>query len=372
MNFDFSEDQKLVQKTARDYLAAHSPLAACRRVLEGKELYDASLWKGVAEMGWLGAAIPESYGGAGLGQLELVLIAEEVGRALAPIPFSSSVYLATEALLLAGTEDQKKKYLPRLASGELIGTLAVGEGAGETDPASIQARVENGRLTGDKLPVPDGDVAGFALVLARGGDGRLTLVLADLGASGVTRTSLDSLDPSRSQAKLSFANVPVETVGSAGNGWDLVEHVLDRAAVLMAFEQIGGAERALEMTREYAMGRYAFGRPIASFQALKHRFADVYCAIELARSNAYFGAFALTSEGEAELPIAACVARVAASDAFDLAAKEMIQIHGGVGYTWEYDCHLFYRRAKLLSLELESTSAWREKLIKRIEARDAA
>ncbi len=371
MNFDFSEDQKLVQKTARDYLVEHSPLETCRRVLEGKDLYDAALWKGVGEMGWLGAAVPEEYGGAGLGYLELVLIAEEVGRSLAPIPFSSSVYLATEALLLAGSAEQKKKLLPRLASGELIGTLAIAEGAGDLDPSSIRARIEGGRLTGEKLPVADGDVAGIALVLARDTDGALSLALADLQGSGVTRTSLESLDPSRSQAKLVFAKAPVEIVGAPGKGGELVEQVLDRAAVLMAFEQLGGAQRALEITREYAMGRYAFGRPIASFQALKHRFAELFCAIELARSNAYYGAWAL-SHGSDELPLAACGARVSASDAFDLAAQEMIQIHGGVGYTWEYDCHLFYRRAKLLSLVLGSQSEWREKLVARLEAREAA
>jgi alkylation response protein AidB-like acyl-CoA dehydrogenase len=371
MNFDFSEDQKLVQKTARDYLAEHSKLSVCRRVLEGKEPFDAALWKGAAEMGWLGAAVPEEYGGAGLGHLELVLIAEEVGRALAPIPFSSSVYLATEALLLAGSEEQKKKYLPRLAAGERIGTLAIAEGPGDPDPESLKARIEGGHLTGEKLPVPDGDVAGLAIVLAREGDGRLSLVLADLEHGGVTRTPIDSLDPSRSQARLAFSKVPVEVLGAAGAGLELAEKVLDRAAVLMAFEQLGGAARALEITREYAMGRYAFGRPIASFQALKHRFADLYCAIELARSNAYYGAWAL-SHGNEELALAACGARISASDAFDLAAEEMIQIHGGVGYTWEYDCHLFYRRAKLLSLTLGSPAEWKEKLISRLEARDAA
>ncbi len=370
MNFDFSEDQKLVQKTARDYLVDHSPLATCRRVLEGKELYDAALWKGVAEMGWLGAAVPEEYGGAGLGHLELVLIAEEIGRSLAPVPFSSSVYLATEALMLAGSAEQKKKYLPRLASGELIGTLAIAEGPGDPDPASIRAQVDGGRLSGEKLPVADGDVAGIALVLARDSGGT-SLVLVDLAGAGVTRSSLDSLDPSRSQAKLTFSKAPAEIVGAAGKGAELAQTVLDRAAVLMAFEQLGGAQRALEITRDYAMGRYAFGRPIASFQALKHRFADLFCAIELARSNAYYGAWAL-SQGHDELPLAACGARISASAAFDLAAQEMIQVHGGVGYTWEYDCHLFYRRAKLLSLALGSPSDWREKLITRLEAREAA
>ena len=370
MNFDFSEDQKLIHKTARDYLVEHSPLSVCRRVLEGKEHYDAALWKGAAEMGWLGAAVPEEYGGSGLGHLELVLIAEEVGRALAPIPFSSSAVLATEALLLAGSEAQKKKYLPRLSSGELIGTLAVAEGVGDLLGASPTTRIEGGRVTGEKLPVPDGDAAGLALVLARDGSGA-SLALVDLGAGGVARTSLESLDPSRPLAKLAFSNAPAEIVGVAGKGRELVEKVLDRAAVVMAFEQLGGAQRALEIARDYAMGRYAFGRPIASFQVLKHRFADLFCAIELARSNAFYGAWAL-SHGNDELPLAACGARISASDAFDLAAKEMIQIHGGVGYTWEYDCHLFYRRAKLLGLTLGSASEWREKLMARLEAREAA
>lgn len=370
MNFDFSDDQKLIQKTARDYLAQHAPLSTCRRVLEGQEEYDAALWKGAAEMGWLGAAVPEEFGGSGLGHLELVLIAEEIGRALAPIPFSSSAVLATEALLLAGSEAQKRKYLPRLSAGELIGTLALTEGLGDVMGGAPATRIEGGRVTGEKLPVPDGNAAGVALVLARDGAGT-SLALVDLGADGVTRTPLESLDPSRPRAKVAFSETPAEIVGAAGQGRALVEKVLDRAAVVMAFEQLGGAQRALDLTRDYALGRYAFGRPIASFQVLKHRFADLFCAIELARSNAFYGAWAL-SHGNDELPLAACGARISATEAFELAAKEMIQIHGGVGYTWEYDCHLFYRRAKVLGLELGSASEWREKLVTRLEAREAA
>jgi len=371
MNFDFSEDQKLVQQTARDYLREHAGLEVCRRVLEGRDAFDAALWKGAAEMGWLGAAIPEEHGGAGLGHLELVLIAEEVGRALAPIPFSSSVYLATEAILLAGSEEQKRTWLPRLASGEAIGTMALGEGPGDPELGSPATRFAGGKLEGEKLPVPDGEVAHFALVLASGEGGRPQLVLADLTGTGVSRSPIASLDPSRSLARVGFEGAAAEPVGNAGEGTALVERVLDRAAVLMAFEQIGGAERALELTREHAMGRYAFGRPIASFQALKHRFADLFCAIELARSNAYFGAWALANDNE-ELGVAGCAARISASEAFDLAGEEMIQIYGGVGFTWEYDCHLFYRRAKLLSLVLGSPAMWRDKLVTRLDARHAA
>jgi alkylation response protein AidB-like acyl-CoA dehydrogenase len=366
MNFDFSEEQKLLQKTARDYLAEHCPLAVPRSVLESSASYSPELWKGAAEMGWLGAAVPESYGGAGFGPLELSLLAEEVGRALAPIPFSSSVYLATEALLLAGSEDQKRRFLPRLASGERIGTLAASERPGRVRADRIETRFDGSRVTGVKLPVPDGDVAGLAVVAAREGAG-LSLALVELDAPGVERSALECLDPSRSLGRLAFRDAPAERLGAAGQGLALLEHLLDRAAVLMAFEQIGGAQRAFEITREFTLGRYAFGRPVASFQAVKHRLADLYVAIELARSNVYYGAWAL-SQGADELPTAACGARVSASDAFELAGAEMIQLHGGVGFTWEYDCHLFYRRAKLLGLALGSAGEWREKLIERLAA----
>jgi acyl-CoA dehydrogenase len=366
MNFDFSEEQKLLQKTTRDYLDAHAPLSVCRQVLESDATHSAELWKGAGEMGWLGAAVPEAYGGAGFGHLELALIAEELGRALAPIPFSSSVYLATEALLLAGSEAQKERELPRLAAGERIGTFALAERPGRISSSGIQTRFEKGRVSGTKLPVPDGDLAGLALVLATSGEG-LSLVLVDLDGEGVERTALRSIDPSRAQAKLHFDGAPGELLGKAGAGFELTRRVLDRAAVLMAFEQLGGAQRAFEITRDFTLGRYAFGRPVASFQAVKHRLADLYVALELARSNAYYGAWALSHDSP-ELPVAACGARISACDAFELAGKEIIQLHGGVGFTWEYDCHLFYRRAKLLGLALGSASEWRDKLIGRIEA----
>jgi alkylation response protein AidB-like acyl-CoA dehydrogenase len=197
MNLEFSEDQKFVQKTARDFLAQRSGLDACRRVLESPGLaYDAELWKGIAEMGWLGAAVPEDLGGAGLGYLELVLIAEEIGRALAPVPFGPSVYLATEALLHFGSEDQKRRYLPRLASGELIGTFALAEGSGELGSSDLQTRFEKGRLRGEKLPVLDGETAGLGVVVALASEGA-ALTLVDLAGSGVTRAPLQSFDPSR-------------------------------------------------------------------------------------------------------------------------------------------------------------------------------
>ena len=365
MNFDFSEDQKLLQKTARDYLAEHCGLDVCRSVLESNGTHSDALWKGVAEMGWLGAAVPEEYGGAGFSRLELALIAQELGRALAPIPFGPSAYLVSEALLEFGSDEQKKRYLPRLASGELIGTFAHSERAGRSALADVATVFARGALSGVKFPVPDGAIAGLALVVAKGDAGPL-LALVELDGQGVEVTPVGSIDPSRPASRIAFDGARAEALAN-GAGEKAIAHLLDRAAVLTAFEQIGGAERALEVTLEFTLHRYAFGRPVASFQAIKHRLADIYAAIQLATSNAYYGAWALSTAAP-ELAVAACGARIASSEAFDMAGKDIIQMHGGVGFTWEYDCHLFYRRAKLLSLALGTPGEWRDRLIDRLEA----
>jgi alkylation response protein AidB-like acyl-CoA dehydrogenase len=225
---------------------------------------------------------------------------------------------------------------------------------------------EDGALSGAKVPVFDGAAADFAVVSARTRGGT-SLAIVELDASGVEVAPLSSFDPSRPMARYAFHGAAAELLGTEGAGPALVERLLDRAAVLMAFEQLGGAGRAFEITREYALKRYAFGRPIASYQALKHRLADAWSQIELARSNAYYGAWAL-STGDPELGIAACVARVAASDAFCHMAEEMLQMHGGIGYTWENDCHLFYRRARLLAAALGNGSSWKHRLIDRLRA----
>jgi alkylation response protein AidB-like acyl-CoA dehydrogenase len=366
MNLEFSDDQKFVQKAARDYLTENSKLEVCRKVLESGQPYAADLWKGVAELGWLGTAIPEQYGGAGLGYLELVLIAQEIGRSLAPIPFSSSVYLCAEAILAAGSEEQKKKYLPKLASGECIGTFALAEGAGDFNPNDTTVTFDGAKLSGVKFPVPDGGAANLAVVVVKEGAG-VSLALVNLDGAGVTRTNLAAFDPSRPQAKLEFKNAAGERLGAAGQGGKVATAVLDRAAVLIGYEQVGGAERALELTRNYTMSRFAFGRAIGSFQALKHRMADVFCKIQIAGSNGYYAAWAL-SNGNEELPVAAATLRVAACDAFTLASEELIQMHGGVGYTWEYDCHLFYRRARALASAIGTPSEWRDALVSRVDA----
>jgi acyl-CoA dehydrogenase len=369
MNFDFSDDLKQLREQARKFLRERCPATAVRRILEGPEPYDTALWKEIAAMGWTGAAIPEGYGGAGLGHLGLCVLAEELGSALAPVPFSSSVYLASEAIIAGGSEAQKQAWLPKLASGEVIGTLALAEGPGKADIRKLRTTLRNGVLTGEKLPVPDGDVADIAIVVAQGERGSV-LAIVDLKASGVTRAPVETIDPSRSHARITFESTPAEALGAAGSGETLLRRIQDRAAVLFAFEQVGGAQRSLEMARDYALERYAFGRPIGSFQAIKHKLADVYVATELARSNAYYGAWALARNAP-ELPVAAAAARISANDAFFLAAKENIQVHGGMGFTWEFDCHLYYRRAKLLSLALGSTRLWKDRLITQLETANA-
>ena len=375
MNFDFSDDQKQLRDQARRFLSEKCPPKAVRAVLEGKADYDRELWKGLAEMGFLGVAIPEEFGGTGAGQLELCVIAEELGRALAPVPFASTVYLAVEALMLAGSDAQKQKWLPKIASGEAIGTLALFEGTGNPTPKSIKVSAAGGALTGTKMPVADGAIADFAIVAARTGnsgrDSDIALYLVDLKAGGVTAKPLQSIDPSRQQAELVFAGAKAEPLGAAGEGWHILKRVLDRAAVLVGFEQLGGADRALEMGRDYALDRIAFGRPIGSFQAIKHILADMYVSATLARSNCYYGAWALSTDA-AELPEAAASARISATQAFQHCAKQNIRVHGGMGFTWEFDCHLYYRRSNALALALGSLPYWEDQLIDRLRQKNAA
>jgi alkylation response protein AidB-like acyl-CoA dehydrogenase len=375
MNFDFSDDQKQLRDQARKFLSEKCSPKAVRAVLDGKAPYDKELWQGLAEMGFLGVAIPEEFGGAGAGHLELCVIAEEMGRALAPVPFSSTVYLAAEALLLAGSDAQKRKWLPKIASGEAIGTLALFEGAGNPSPKAIKLAADGGMLNGVKKPVPDGALADFAVVAARtGSSGResdISLFLVDMKGSGVEVKGLTNVDPTRGQAEVTFKSCKAEPLGKAGEGWSILTQLLDRAAVLMAFEQVGGADRALEMGRDYALDRIAFGRPIGSFQAVKHMLADMYVSATLARSNSYYGAWALSTNA-GELPEAAAAARISATQAFQHCAKNNIQVHGGMGFTWEFDCHMYYRRANAVALGLGSLSYWEDALIDRMRKKNAA
>jgi alkylation response protein AidB-like acyl-CoA dehydrogenase len=371
MNFDFSEDQKFLGNEARKFLEAECPMTAVRLVLNDDDVsHNETVWKKVVEMGWLGTAIPEEHGGLGLGLLEVCVLAEEMGRVLAPVPWASTVYFFTEAMKLAGSNEQQAEILPRIVSGDVIGCYAASEGPGNPTADNLKTTFDGSTLSGTKVPVTDGDIATHAVVLAKEGAGA-SLVLVDLTGKGVTRKTLDTLDPTRSHAEIVFDKAPATRLGKAGDGEMLNDQVLNHAAVLLAFEQLGGASRALEMATDYAKERYAFGRPIGGNQAIKHKLAEMYVKNEVARSNCFYGAWAV-STGAAELPEAAAAARIAACEAFWFASKENIQTHGGMGFTWEVDCHLFYRRAKLLAVQAGAPKVWKEKLVRTLENKNAA
>ncbi|MFT7686807.1 MAG: acyl-CoA dehydrogenase [Candidatus Azotimanducaceae bacterium] len=367
MNFEFSEEQNLLREQARGFLQDNCTMKVVRAALEEGNTFNADLWKQVAEMGWTSAVIPEEYDGLGLGYLELSVIAEELGRAVAPLPFSSSVYLATEAIIAYGTHAQKEEWLPKLASGEAIGTFALSEKQGQTTPSNLST-IGGDKLSGIKVPVADGDIANFCIVVAKSatGDGA-SLYIVDLDQAGVQRDAVRTLDPSRPHVKLTFNNANASLLGNEGEGWAGTQNIFNRAAVLFAWEQTGGSDTALEMAKEYALGRFAFGRSIASYQAIKHKLANMYVKNTLARSNCYYGAWALSTNAS-ELPLAAATARVAGIQAYYFASKENIQTHGGMGFTWEFDCQFHYRRSKLLSVNIGSEAQWQDKLISAVEA----
>ena len=291
MNFEFSEDQVLLKNQIRKALDDNCRPVDVRQILESDTPYDKNLWKVLGEMGLHGTAIDDSLGGAGAGYLELCVVAEELGRALAPVPFTSSVFMATEAIKIAASEEQQAALLPDLASGKKIGTVAAWERTGPLRADAMTVRCDNGLLSGTKMLVPDGDVADLAIVIAKE-DAGLSLFAVDLTDKGVTRTTLETIDPTRNFSTLSFHAVAAQRLGVAGEGWALLQQVLDRAAVLVAFEQIGGAQKALEMATDYARERYAFGRPIGSFQAVKHMLANMYVDLVLASTTCYYGAWA--------------------------------------------------------------------------------
>ena len=295
----------------------------------------------------------------------LCVIAEELGRFLAPVPFSSSVYLFTEAIINYGTDEIKEDILPKLVSGEIVGTLAVTEDLHAPTKNNINLSYANGKIDGKKIAVPDAGVATHAVVVAKSNKG-ISLQLVDLSATGITTEHQENIDESRGHFSITFNDVETKLLGDEVSGWELYESLINQAAVLFSYEQIGGSQASLDMAINYAKERYAFGRPIGSYQAIKHKLADMYIALTLAKSNCYYAAWALSTDA-ADLPSASATARVSATKAFQLCSKENIQTHGGNGFTWEYDCHMFYRRSKLLSLNIGSLSNWREKLVTSLE-----
>ncbi len=361
-----------MREEVRKLLAKESTSRRVRDVLESDRTLDKDLWQLLADQGWQGIAIDEVHGGAGAGYLELCVLAEELGRTLAPLPFSSSVFVAAEALKLAQETPVVSSWLPKVASGEAIGCFAIAEGVGGAHWGALKCVAEGSggafAVSGTKSVVIDGMSADFAIVAAQT-NGTPGLFLVDLMDGGVRREHIDGIDESRPLACLAFDNAAADQLGGVGPAE--IDQLLDRAATLMAFEQLGGASAALEMGVAYAKERYAFGRQIGSFQSIKHKLADLYAEVELTRSNCFMAAWALSS-GDASLAEAAASARLSASKLYFNCAKENIQVHGGMGFTWELDGHLHYRRARLLSAALGGSTYWRERLLTALSRRNSS
>jgi alkylation response protein AidB-like acyl-CoA dehydrogenase len=365
MNFAFSEEQEELRKTVRSFLDQKSSEAEVRRLMETEDGYDAAVWKQMGEqLGLQGLAIPEEYGGSGYSWVELGIILEEQGRRLLAAPYFSTVVLAANALLLSGDDAAKKEHLPGIASGETIATLAFTESNGRWDEAGITLTADGGKLNGEMMFVLDGHIANLIIVAAKSGAGTSLYAVAG-DAAGLTKTSLSTMDQTRKQAKLEFKDVQGKLIGTEGQGWSVLEKVLDLAAVGLASEQVGGAQFVLEMAVQYAKDRIQFGRPIGSFQAIKHKCADMLLEVESAKSAAYYAAWC-AAEMNDELPSVASLAKAYCSEAYFHAAAENIQIHGGIGFTWEHPAHLYFKRAKSSELLFGDPTYHRELLAQRI------
>ncbi|MFZ4604024.1 MAG: acyl-CoA dehydrogenase, partial [Caulobacterales bacterium] len=364
MSFVLNEEQRLLQDQVRALLQQVAPFDRLRAVIDEKLPSCPETWAQLSALGVLGAGIPEEYGGVGLSPIEVGVVAQEVGRAVAPVPFISSICQAAEAILIAGTVAQKEAWLPRLAAGEITATVAWCEGLSTPAFEAGETRIEGGKIYGAKWPVADGTTATLCIMTAAQ-EGRTVLALIDLTGIGVTRRRLRSIDELRPYAELRFDGAPAEILGDATDAEEGFQAVLDRAAVYEAFEQVGGAESALTMVRDYVVQRYIFGRPLGSFQAVKHALANSYARIELAACNALYAAQALRDKAP-DARAAAATARISATEAYEQIARENLQFHGGIGFTWEGNCHFHYRRARALALDLGSVEFWSDRLVKEL------
>jgi alkylation response protein AidB-like acyl-CoA dehydrogenase len=356
MNFGFNEEQELLRNTARKFFENECGSDTVRRLMETPEGISAELWKKLAEQGWLGLIYPEQYDGAGLGLVDLVVLMEEMGRAVAPGPYFSTVLLGGLAILEAGGDAQKKEWLPRIAAGDKRVALAWMEPSAQLGPAGVTLtavkRGETFTLSGTKLFVHDAHTADALVVAARtrpgaGADG-VSLFLLPKGTKGLEVTLLPTMDQTRKLCEVACSDVTVGAdalLGAAGAGWAPLSRVLDRATVALCAEMCGGAQKVLDMTVEYAKIRQAFGRPIGSYQGVKHRAADMLVDVENSKSITYYAAWAL-DENSPEAPLAVSMAKAYVSDAYRRVAAGGIQLHGGIGFTWEHDLHLYFKRAK--------------------------
>jgi len=356
MNFGFNDEQELLRSTARKFFENECGSDTVRRLMETPEGISPDLWTKLAEQGWLGLVYPEAYDGMGLGLVDLVVLMEEMGRAVVPGPYFSAVLLGGLAIAEAGREAQKKEWLPRIAAGDRRVALAWMEPSAQLGPAGVTlTAVEKGgtyTLSGTKLFVHDAHTADALVVAARtrpgaGADG-VSLFLLPKGGKGLEVTLLPTMDQTRKLCEVALSDVtvgPDALLGAAGAGWAPLARVLDRATVALCAEMCGGAQKVLDMTVEYAKIRQAFGRPIGSYQGVKHRAADMLVDVENSKSITYYAAWAL-DEGAAEAPLAVSMAKAYVSDAYRRVAAAGIQLHGGIGFTWEHDLHLYFKRAK--------------------------
>ncbi len=372
MNFAFSEEQEELRQAVRRFLADKSPESEVRRLMATKHGYDPVVWRQMGEqLGLQSLVIPEQYGGTGFSFVEMAIVMEEMGAALLCAPFFSSTVLAASALLTSDDEEAKARWLPGIASGETIATLALAEDSGRWDLDAVELAAApagdgEGRWTldGHKSFVLDGHSATLLLVVARAGEG-LGLFVVEGDAEGLVRTPLWTMDQTRKQARLEFSATPARIVGVPGTAAPGITKTLQLAVVALAAEQVGGAQHCLDSSVEYAKTRIQFGRPIGSFQAIKHKCADLLLEVESARSAAYYAGWA-ASEDSDELPLMASLAKSYCSETYFHAAAENIQIHGGIGFTWEHDAHLYFKRAKSSELLFGDPAYHRELLARQI------
>jgi alkylation response protein AidB-like acyl-CoA dehydrogenase len=358
MSLAFTEEQELLRQTARKFLASKAGSEVVRRLMATDEGFDPGLWAETAQMGWQAMAIPEEFGGAGYGFVELSVLMEEMGRAVFPAPFLSTAVLSGQAILLGGSDAQKKELLPGIASGETRVAFAHLEGR-DHGPAGVQAtatRRDGGwTLDGTKSYVLDGHTADHLVVVARAGAGadEVGMFVVPGDADGLTRERLETMDQTRTQARIALDGVTVgeeALLGGDAAVWPTVDRVLTRGVVALAAEQVGGAQAVLEMATDYAKTRYQFGRAIGSYQAIKHTLADLLVEVEAAKSAAYHAARVVAAGDEDELAIAAPLAKSYCSEVYEHAAGDNIQVHGGIAFTWEHDAHLWFKRAKTSTL----------------------
>jgi len=369
MNFGFTEDQEALREATRKFLDNECPTTFVRKMMVDDTAHSTELWKKIAQLGWLGIMVPEDCGGAGGSFLDLVVILEETGKSLLPGPFFATALLGTTAILAGGSDAQKSALLPKIAEGTHIVTLALAEKSGRYDAAGVilaaKAKGNDFTLSGEKMFVPDAHVADQIIVAARtGGSGEdgITLFLVDAKAPGVTITQLKTVDMTRRQCHVALQDVAVartQVLGEVGKGWSVLRRVLDQAMAGLSAEMVGTGQKALDMAVSYAKERVQFGKPIGSFQAVKHKCVDMMVQVENARSLTYYAAWTV-DENTAEARQAVPMAKAYCSDMCKTVTSEAIQVHGGIGFTWEHDMHLFYRRGLASEAAFGSAPTHRE------------